>query len=240
MMRRIMEWMQSKLSGHLSLSFGALSLTVYGFNAMHVAVNLYTPRWGYLCLHPPMYHVGRWHPWYFYTSPNATPWASTFAVGPGVGWQDKQSARLRRVVLGWQFSADDLYQDRWGSWTPIAVIMKDAQCPACETAYPHHGEGCSYRALLMDHPSGHTPTVGYVTNEDGCEWLPGHLTITEAMRQLVAATGEPFDDPKFYEEPAHSHHWMRCIGSTERYDGEEWRRCEEYDHGAERYTLLEF
>ena len=57
-------------------------ITVYGWNAMHVAVNIKT-RWGYVCFHPTWRVFGHWWPWYFYISPNATPWAATFGIGPG-------------------------------------------------------------------------------------------------------------------------------------------------------------
>lgn len=57
-------------------------LTVYGFNAMHVALNLRTP-WGYLCFHPPLIRTyGRTWPWYLYHSRDATPWDG-WGIGPG-------------------------------------------------------------------------------------------------------------------------------------------------------------
>lgn len=59
-------------------------LTVYGMNAMHFAWNLYTKRWGWICFRPTTYHFGSWWRWYFYVSPNATPWAATFKIGPGI------------------------------------------------------------------------------------------------------------------------------------------------------------
>lgn len=58
-------------------------LVVYGFNAMHVAVNLHTKRWGFVCFHPPMKVFGVWWPWYFYVSPDGTPPQATFGMGPG-------------------------------------------------------------------------------------------------------------------------------------------------------------
>jgi hypothetical protein len=79
-----LNWIERKLGGHISIG----PLTIYGFNAMHVAVNLYTKRWGWVCFHPPMRCFGRWWKWYFYVSPDATPHAATYRIGPGV-WGDR-------------------------------------------------------------------------------------------------------------------------------------------------------
>lgn len=107
MLRRLLarcdRWLEEHLGEHFSLG----CLTVYGWNAMHVAVNYRTRRWGYVCFHPPLYWCGRWWPWYFYLSPNATPWASTFAVGPGVDPDDKHKATLRRLLFGHGFDTEE-------------------------------------------------------------------------------------------------------------------------------------
>lgn len=56
-------------------------LTIYPLRcAMHGAVNYRTKRWGYVCFRLPSYSRGSWWPWYFYLSPNATPWAATFKL----------------------------------------------------------------------------------------------------------------------------------------------------------------
>ena len=65
--------------GHISIG---KSITVYGFNAMHVAVNINT-KWGFVCFHPPMKCYGKWWPWYLYISPNGTPTYATWGIGPG-------------------------------------------------------------------------------------------------------------------------------------------------------------
>lgn len=59
-------------------------ITIYGFNAMHVAVNIKT-RWGYVCFHPTFRVFGVWWPWYFYISHDGTPSNARFKIGPGVG-----------------------------------------------------------------------------------------------------------------------------------------------------------
>lgn len=112
-------------SGHRSFKLFHWRLTVfYGDNAMRWAVNLWTRTFGYICFRPSTYTVcaGKryWNRWYFYTSPNATPWASTFAIGPGVEPKDKHSAPIRRKAFGFRFDTswlDNAGGD--GEWLPI-------------------------------------------------------------------------------------------------------------------------
>lgn len=87
-------WYERYLGEHISVG----PITVFGFNAMHVAVNIKT-RWGYICFHPSVYYLRRWWRWYFYISRNATPWAATVALGPGVYKSDKLKAKRRRALL---------------------------------------------------------------------------------------------------------------------------------------------
>lgn len=98
-----MKWYEKKLAGHISFIVFKWRVVIYGFNAMHVAINVGTYRWGYLCFHPPFKVFGHWWPWYFYISPNATPWASTYAIGPGVSKRDKALAAKRRRLFGDNF-----------------------------------------------------------------------------------------------------------------------------------------
>ncbi len=81
-------------------------VTVYGKNAMHWAMNIHT-RYGYLCLHPTVKLWGQWWPWYAYLSPNATPWAATWGVGPGLD-EPRRNIQWRREALGHGFAANDL------------------------------------------------------------------------------------------------------------------------------------
>lgn len=74
-----MSWFERNLGGHVSF----WGVTIYGFNAMHVAVNIRT-RWGFICFHPTMRVFGKWWPWYFYISPDATPCNVRFGCGPGM------------------------------------------------------------------------------------------------------------------------------------------------------------
>lgn len=70
---------QKYFGGHIHVA----GVTIYGWNAMHCAINIYTKRWGYLCFHPTMYVFGRWWPWYAYVSRNATPSSASWGIGPG-------------------------------------------------------------------------------------------------------------------------------------------------------------
>jgi hypothetical protein len=71
-------FMERHFGGHISIG----PITVYGYNAMHVAVNIRT-RWGYICFHPTWKVFGEWWKWYFYISEDATPYNARFKMGPG-------------------------------------------------------------------------------------------------------------------------------------------------------------
>ena len=104
---RIDRWWEDHLGGHVTLKLFGKRITIYGFNAMHVAINISPTRWGYVCFHPTIYSMGRWWPWKFYVSPNATPWAATFAIGPGLSKEDKRKAAIRRLYLRHGYRTDD-------------------------------------------------------------------------------------------------------------------------------------
>ncbi len=76
-----MGFFERHFGGHLNIGS---RVTIYGWNAMHVAVNIETKRWGYICFHPTWRVFGKWWPWYFYVSRDATPFRATFKIGPGV------------------------------------------------------------------------------------------------------------------------------------------------------------
>lgn len=54
-------------------------ITIYGDNAMHWAVRINSGvlGLGYICFNLPFFSQGKWHPLYFYLSPNATPGKAT-------------------------------------------------------------------------------------------------------------------------------------------------------------------
>ena len=93
------------LGGHVHFA----GVTIYGRNAMHWGVNIWTRRWGYVCFRLPFTCFGKWWPLYFYVSPNGTPWAATFLVGH----EDKSSltARKRRRAFGHNFDVEANYRE---------------------------------------------------------------------------------------------------------------------------------
>ena len=92
------------LGGHINIG----PVTIYGSNAMHWAVNINSRKWGYICFRLPFRCFGKWWPLYFYISPNATPWASTFQIGGNK--HDRCLASLRRFHFGHGFSVDEHYE----------------------------------------------------------------------------------------------------------------------------------
>lgn len=112
--------------GHFSIGH----LTVYGRNAMHWGVTYWTKRWGYICFRLPLTCFGCWWPLYFYLSPNATPWASTFYVG-GRGHQGRYNralAKRRRTVFGHGFDTEAnreaLQELNEAPWQSIAAMNR--------------------------------------------------------------------------------------------------------------------
>lgn len=96
------------LKGHLRLG----RVTIYGRNAMHWGVTIWTRRWGFVCFRLPFRCFGQWWPLYFYVSPNATPWASTYYRG-GMGGSELPGSRKladeRRRAFGHNFDVDECY-----------------------------------------------------------------------------------------------------------------------------------
>ena len=93
------------LGGHISI----FNIIIYGENAMHWGVNISTNRWGYICFRLPFRCFGQWWPLYFYVSPNATPWASTFYRGPES--HQRAEAVNRRILYGHNFNTDVLFNE---------------------------------------------------------------------------------------------------------------------------------
>lgn len=83
-------------------------ITVYPLeSAMHGAIEIWTKRYGYICFKLPTYVWGRWWPWYFYVSPNATPWGATLIVGPAYTASEKRMATIRRVLWGHGYDTEN-------------------------------------------------------------------------------------------------------------------------------------
>lgn len=94
-----MKLFEKIMSGHISIG----RLTVYGRNAMHWGVQIWTKKYGYICFRLPLTCYGKWWPLYLYFSPNATPWAATFMLGKKHSRDDWALARIRRLCLGHNF-----------------------------------------------------------------------------------------------------------------------------------------
>ena len=102
-----LSWFEGFMGGNLSF-FG---VTIYGANAMRWAVNIRTKRWGYICFTLPVparfitrRDGTRWWQWYFYLSPNGTPWASTFYRGSDEN--EAIRAQIRKMNFGHGFSTE--------------------------------------------------------------------------------------------------------------------------------------
>lgn len=136
------QWLGKKLGGYVT--FGPV--TVYGFNAMHVEIDIYTKRFGSVCFHPDLRFLGQlapWmlrdFPWYFYVSPNSTPWAATFAIGPGVERSEKLDAFRRWIMWGHNYRDQDPQVEKEFFWSYIqdaarkrrVDLEESTTCGAC-------------------------------------------------------------------------------------------------------------
>ena len=138
-MGKLDDWLEKHFGGHVTIG----PLTIYGFNAMHLAMNLRTKRWGTICFHPSLRFLGagvpwhlREHPWSFFLSPNCTPWASTFLLGPRFTRLEKLAA-LRRWVLWGHGYDSELYdphkeQEFFDNYVAEMKGDLDEQCANCE------------------------------------------------------------------------------------------------------------
>jgi len=89
-----LSWFENFMGGHLNLG----PITIYGENAMHWGVQIWTKRFGYVCFRLPFRCFGDWWSLYFYLSPDATPSSSTFYIGRNK--TQRKLSKIRRVILG--------------------------------------------------------------------------------------------------------------------------------------------
>lgn len=102
-----MSWSRNFLGGHLNLG---RKITIFGANAMDFAVNISTKRWGYICFTLPTFaRIAGIRRWYFYCSPNATPWACTFFRGSDE--LEVVRAQIRKINFGHAFSTQEKYRE---------------------------------------------------------------------------------------------------------------------------------
>ena len=78
---------------------------IYGANAMWFACNVHTEKWGIVCFRPTAFGLHPHEGWYFYISPNGTPWAATYAIG-NLENSDKDCAPFRKFAFGHNFDTD--------------------------------------------------------------------------------------------------------------------------------------
>lgn len=104
---KALSWWANFTGGHISIG----PITIYGANAMNWTVNIRTKKFGYICFTLPA--LARFRKtkdgklifqWYFYLSPNGTPWASTFYIGSNR--EERIRAKIRRYNFGHGFSTD--------------------------------------------------------------------------------------------------------------------------------------
>lgn len=106
---KALSWFENFMGGHISIGH----ITIYGANAMRWAVNIKTKRWGYICftLPFPMARIRtksngeKYWDWYFYLSPNGTPWACTMYYGSDR--YEHIRAKIRKFNFGHGFSTDE-------------------------------------------------------------------------------------------------------------------------------------
>lgn len=101
-------WMKF-FGGHITIG----NVTIFGANAMNWVVNIRTKKYGSICFTLPCmarFRTERYtkkivFDWYFYLSPNGTPWASTYYIGSNK--KEKIRAELRFMKFGHNFNAWD-------------------------------------------------------------------------------------------------------------------------------------
>jgi hypothetical protein len=104
---------------HLSGSVEVGPLTLNGANALHWMAELRVPALGVtLCARPsaPSWINGR--PWYFYASPNRTPWAAVLACGPGIQRDVGERIADRLNVLADSPRPETEAEKIWALWGP--------------------------------------------------------------------------------------------------------------------------
>lgn len=94
--------------GHLNIG---KRLRIYGKDERHWGIEFYTKKFGYVCFRLPFRSCGSWHPFYFYCSPNATPWAATFMIGKKASPKNWKLSKLRKSIFGHNFYMAEYHYD---------------------------------------------------------------------------------------------------------------------------------
>jgi len=81
--RASLPFFERHFGGSVSFTAFGKRVTIYGWNAMHIAIDIRWTRHKFICFHPTFKMFGVWWPWYLYTSPDATPCNAYWGIGPG-------------------------------------------------------------------------------------------------------------------------------------------------------------
>lgn len=126
-----------KKKGYLSIG----NFTIYGrHTAMRGAINLYTKKYGYICLRLPYYskqHKEKVH-FYLYFSPNATPWAATFMIGRKYSPEDWALSRIRYNCFGHNFDIHGLDKEYNMTNYTILSAINDVNATPAKWFYQDH------------------------------------------------------------------------------------------------------
>lgn len=119
MFEKLKKFVERHLDGHLTLG----PLTIYGANAMDWGGSLLVRALGvYLCAKPSTKKRG----WYFYASPNATPWAAVVGIGPGLDHFEKKRINDRLCVLLHSPRPEIEAEKIWALWGPKPKVAGSA------------------------------------------------------------------------------------------------------------------
>jgi hypothetical protein len=112
------ELAERHLSGHVTIG----PLTLFGANAMDWAVQIYVAALGVsLCAKPTTSRRG----WYFYATPNCTPWAAVLGCGPGLGRENGERIAQRLGVLAESPRPETEAEKLWMLWGPKPAPARD-------------------------------------------------------------------------------------------------------------------
>jgi hypothetical protein len=100
-----LSWWENFMGGHLKIGD---KITIYGENAMHWAVQIYTKKYGYIVFTLPLRTFGKYWGCHIYFSPNGTPWASTYykSLWKENNKGEEKRAKIRKEKFGHNFNTD--------------------------------------------------------------------------------------------------------------------------------------
>lgn len=112
----MISWLKQKLDDGGHFHIGSKITIYWGNSAMHWTIQIHSKKYGYICKRFRSKGVKP----YFYISPNATPWASTFYLGPDK--DERVRSVIRRECFGHNFDTHGYYDDATGL-VPIQDVL---------------------------------------------------------------------------------------------------------------------